>query len=449
MIKLTNLTGKNIFFVGIGGISMSALVHFCCREGAIVSGSDMQMNENIAKLSKFGISIFIGHSSHNISPDIDLVVYSGAIKSDNPEMIRAKKLNIECIERSQLLGIISKMYEQSIVVSGTHGKTTTLAMIANIFIAAEQKPSVHIGGESIDFGNYLLGNKDVFITEGCEYRNSIAYLAPTTAVITNIELDHTDFYHSLDEIENAFLNFANSSLKNVVIFENNAFASKITQKVNVITAGFNGDYMVQGKNLHMLDDGKFVFDVFYYGNYVCKFKVGVVGIHNAHNALCAIAVGLLNEISISNIYKAISNFKGVKRRFENVGEVIDIPVICDYAHHPTEIEKSIQCAKNIYGRVAVVFQPHTYSRTIGLKNKFIQAFNNADELILFKTYPAREKYISGGSAKELHKLIKHKNKKYCDIKKTLKQAIFDVKSSCILVLGAGNIYDIIRAIIKE
>lgn len=449
MIKLENLTGKKIFFVGIGGISMSSLVHFCLREGAIVSGSDATINDQIRKLSKFGITIFTGHTKHNITQNIDMVVYSGAIKEDNPELVEARTHNIPCIERSQLLGVICNMYSNSIAVSGTHGKTTTTAMIANIFAVAECKPSVHLGGESIDFGNYLLGGKDVFITEGCEYRNSIAHLNPTTAVVTNIELDHTDFYHSLEEIENAFLNFANNAIKNVVVFENNEFAKKITGNVEVVTVGFNGDYAVQGKNLTTFSDGKCAFDVYYNGNYICNFKVGIVGAHNANNALCAIAVGLINEISISDIYKAISSFKGVKRRYENIGKMGKIPVICDYAHHPTEIEKSIQCEKNIYGRVAVVFQPHTYSRTIGLKDKFVEVLSKCDQLIMFKTYPAREKYITGGSAKELYNDIKIKNKVYCDTKKALKIALSNVKANCILVLGAGDIYDIMRNIIKE
>ena len=447
MINFKNFNGFNIFFIGIGGISMSSLVHFCCKEGAFVSGSDSVINDETKKLNKFGIITYLGHDEKHISSDINIVVYTGAIKDDNVELVKAKKLNIPCYERSEFLGVILKMYDNSIVVAGTHGKTTTTAMLGEMFLNAELNPSVHLGGDSLRFGNYLLGGNNYFITEGCEYRNSIKYLTPHTSVITNIELDHTDFYSNKSEIEDAFLNLANNTKENVVVFENNDFAKKITSKVNVITAGFDGEYDIVGKNISLNENGTYSFDVFY-RNYIGKFQTDIIGEHNAKNALCAIAVGLICEIKMGTIYMSLRNFKGVKRRFEKVGEINKIPVICDYAHHPTEIVNSINAIKQKYKSVAVVFQPHTYSRTIGLKQDFIKSFRGANNLIVFKTYPAREKYISGGSAKELYKSIKKSNKFYCETKKELKNILRRLKDDIVLVLGAGDIYQIVKSIIK-
>lgn len=449
MANLTNFKDLNIFFVGIGGISMSALTHFCCKFGAVVSGSDATINTEIKKLNKFGIKTFIGHRADNITKNIDLVVYTGAISEDNPELIKAKELNITCMERSEFLGFISKLYLNSVVISGTHGKTTTTAMISEIFMRTDIHPSVHLGGESLSFGNFLLGNKDLFITEGCEYRNSIKYLKPFTTIITSIELDHTDCYKSLFDIENAFLNLANNTKENLIVFDNIEFSRKITNKINVVNVGFGDKYDICGKNLIQHKNGTYSFDVFYQ-NYIGRFTTSVVGLHNANNALCAIATALIYEVNVGDIYMAIKNFKGVKRRFEKVGEINGTPVICDYAHHPTEILNSINTAKQIYEKIDVIFQPHTYSRTIGLKNEFKKCFNMADSLIIFKTYPAREKYIVGGSAKELFNEIKHKNKYYIESKKQLKSAMSNLnKSNCILVLGAGDIYDITHQILKS
>ena len=449
MINLKNFKDFNLFFVGIGGISMSALVHFCHKFGAKVRGSDISINEEIKNLNKFGIKTYIGHDENHITDDINLLVYSGAIKEDNPEVVRAKQLGIKCLERSEFLGIIMSMFLNSIVVAGTHGKTTTTAMLASIFRRTDIRPSVHLGGESVEFGNYLLGNKDLFITEGCEYRNSIRFLNPITTIITSIELDHTDYYHNYSEIENAFLNLANNTRQNVIVFDNINFSNKISSKVNVVNVGFGDNFDVCGKNLTQNNNGTYSFDVFYNG-YIGKFTTPIVGFYNAKNALCAIATALIYDVPISDIYMAIKTFKGVRRRFEKVGDIGVNQVICDYAHHPTEILNSINTAKEIYGKITVVFQPHTYSRTIGLKNEFKKCFHMADNLIIFKTYPAREKYIVGGSAKELFNEIKHKNKHYCDTKKALKEALLTIPpNNLVLVLGAGDIYEITKKIVKS
>ena len=429
---------------------MSALAMFSEKFGATVSGSDMSESAETRKLQQLGVDIKIGHDASNISTTIDYVIYTAAIPLNNVELIKANELNIPCIERSEFLGVISGLYSNSIVVAGTHGKTTTTAMIGEMFINANKYPSIHLGGESIAFGNYLVGNQSTFITEGCEYKNSIRYLSPHTTVITSIELDHTDCYKSKVDVEYAFLHLANNTKENVIIFENKDFARSISAKVNVFNVGFGDGYDIAGKNVTKLIGGGYSFDVYFNGLYMGKFQSNAVGIHNAGNTLCAIAVALLYGIDISTIYKSTRAFKGVKRRFERVGSVYGVPVICDYAHHPTEIYNSIKTAKTIFGKVNVIFQPHTYSRTIGLKKEFIKNLKAPTSLAIYKTYPAREKYMVGGSAKELFNVIQHSNKTFLQNKKALKQYLINMcHEGCILVLGAGDIYYLVVKILKS
>ena len=448
MNNIKNFKNLKVFFIGIGGISMSALAMFCEKFGAVVCGSDVCENSEVKKLKKLGIEIYIGHDDTHITESLDFVVFSGAIDTSNLELKKAKQLNIKCYERSEFLGIICKLYLNSIVVAGTHGKTTTTAMIGETFINANMHPSIHLGGESIAFGNYVIGNHDMFITEGCEYKNSIRFLQPNTSIITAIELDHTDCYSDICSIKEAFLNLANNTKQNVIVFENKDFSKEINSKVNVVNVGFDDDYDVCGKNLSKLQNGCYAFDVFYEG-YKGRFQTNAVGIHNVKNALCAIAVALLYDIDISTIYSSLRKFKGVKRRFEKIGSLNGTPVICDYAHHPTEIVNSISTAKSIYGKVSVVFQPHTYSRTIGLKRDFLKAFKEVNQVAILKTYPAREKYMVGGSAKELYNELTHKNKTYLENRKSLKNYIISNKfKGCILILGAGDIYNMTQQVLK-
>lgn len=449
MEKFNFFNGKNIYFIGIGGISMSALARFCLGFGACVFGSDVKLNQETKVLSGLGATIFKGHSASNISKHFDLVVFSGAIKQDNVELKKSREMGLRCMERSEFLGKVMEMYGISVVITGTHGKTTTTALVGEMLINDFRNPSIHLGGETNDFSNAKVGNKDYFVTEGCEYRNSIGQLKPTVGVITNIELDHTDFYASFDDVENAFLHFAENVKEKVIIFENNEFAKKIKSKVHVITAGFGTGYDVTGENLAILKDGTAMFDVFYEG-YVGRFKTNLIGDFNAKNCLCAIATGLVLGINYSALYSTVASFDGVKRRMELVGTRAGVPVICDYAHHPTEIKNSIKNMLRIYKNILVVFQPHTFSRTIGLKEEFLKCFDGAKKLVIFKTYPAREKYMVGGSAKELFNELKHKNKVYCDTITVLDVELNNCKKyDAILVLGAGDIYDKVKKILKR
>lgn len=428
---------------------MSALALLTKSFNIEVSGSDQNYDSIANKLRKHNINVSIGHSANNITNNCDLVVYTGAIKEDNIEYVTAKQNNIETMERSQFLGEICKLYSNVIAIGGTHGKTTTTAMIGNIFEFAKLNPTVHLGGISNNFNSNLkLGNKKYFITEACEYRNSFQYIFSNCCVITSTDPDHLDSYKSVNDLKLAYQTFANHS--NTIVITPNVKGMDI--KKNFILVGENENCNLCAKNLKCNKYGFYSFDAWLDGKYLANFKLNVVGKYNVYNALCAIAVALEHNISIATIYDALLAFSGVKRRNENIGIINNVPIICDYAHHPTEIEKTISANKKIYKNILCIFQPHTYSRTKNFMPHFINAFKGVKKLIIYKTYPAREEKIAGGDAKDLFKLVKLKkdNKFYVDNKYQLKNTVYsNLKNiDCILVLGAGNIYNIVKNVFK-
>ena len=419
---------------------MSALAKISLSIGKKVLGSNMENNEEVKKLKKLGVKVFINQQYENLTKDIDLVVFTGAIKEDNLEYIRAEELGLKMLERSQFLGEICKLYKNVIAIAGTHGKTTTTALIGEIFIKAKVNPTIHLGGEA-NFGNVLIGDRDYFITEACEYRESFKYIEGETFLITNIEADHLDYYKSLSQIKTAFNNFANNSNRFVVTFGN--LNLNLKKEVNEYTCGFDPLCDFYAYNIQPLDFG-YTFDVSFEDSLIGRFTTKLIGKHNLKNVLCAIAVSYLNNISISAITQGIYEFKGVKRRYEVIGHIGKVPVVADYAHHPSEIKNSIDGFKN--KKILCVFQPHTYSRTKTLLKEFTRAFLGAKSVIFYKTYPAREKLDITATESVLFKKCKNKFKKVfvdeselvLNIKKEAES--FDV----VLILGAGDIYDIAK-----
>ena len=425
---------------------MSALAKIFLNSGVKVSGSDLKNSEQIKKLCELGATIFIGENTNNLENDVDLVVYTGAIKENNLEYQKAKKLGVLLMERSEFLGELAKGFKNVISIAGTHGKTTTTALIGEIFNNAKKNPTIHIGGVA-SFGNIQVGEREYFITEACEYLNSFQYLNSSTALITNIETDHLDYYKCFDEIKRAFVDFANNASKNVITFENDWIYSKLNKFVNYFSCGFSENYDFYAYNIEKFKNG-YMFDVKFQGELLGRFIIRVAGIHNVKNALCAIAVSYINGISIDIISKTIYEFGGVERRLEVLASKGKSQIIADYAHHPTEIINSLSAFEG--KRVLCVFQPHTYSRTKTLKKEFAGAFKECKKLIIFKTYPAREEFLEEGSETSLFKVIKHKNKKLLlDKNKLLEEIEREQKNyDVILILGAGNIYDIVKKGIK-
>lgn len=390
---------KRMYFIGIGGISMSALAIFQAASGNIVSGSDISNSDALNIFKNFNIPVYIGHKKENIKAfNPNLVVINCAIKEDNEELKWAIAHKKKIITRAELLGNVSKTFKNVIAISGTHGKTTTSALISEIFIEAKLKPSIHVGGilkrcES----NFLIGEKKFFITEACEYQNSFLSLQPTLGIVLNIEPDHLDFFKNMKEINNSFEKFLENS-KNKIL--------KIDEFVYMLKNEKNCSFYC-AKNLKKSNVG-FSFD--FYKNDIClaKIQTNFFGQHNVKNTLVACIVADFYKIKMPIVKRAIKNFGGVKRRFEEITKVNNSVVIHDYAHHPTEIEKVI-CQAKRYGKVLTVFQPHTYSRTKKLFKDFLSCFNLTDGLVLIKTYPAREEEVKGATAKDIYNQILSKN----------------------------------------
>jgi len=434
---------NNIFLVGLGGVSMSGLAVLLKSFGKTVSGSDLAKTQATQKLKKQGIKVFYKHRAKNIN-GCDLVVFSGAIPNENPEIKQALKNNIAVIERSVLLSMVANEYKNVIAISGTHGKTTTTAMIAYIFMICGLKPTVHVGG---DFeyigGNVLVGDKEYFITEACEFRDSFLTLSPTISVINNIETEHLDYFKNFENEKKSFNKFANNTQKKCFI--NGKYKGLIKSK-NIQTFGFYNTNGLYVRNIKKGSDNKYSFDCFKGNSYIGNFKLNVYGRHNIQNALAAISVCLEFGIDYNVIYLGLKNFNNVKRRFEVVGNYKKAYLISDYAHHPTEIINSIKTAKEVFKKkVICVFQPHTYSRTKTLIDSFVKSFDGLDLLYILKTYSARERFEYLGSADYLKDKILRSSSSFA-VKGVFNKRQFlkefkkeDCCGSVILFLGAGDI----------
>jgi len=440
MKNLSNFNKMHIFFVGIGGISMSGLAKISLELGAKVSGSDMS-NAYLPELSSKGAIIFLGHNKSHITRNIDLIVYSGAIKEDNEEILEGRKLGIPTIERNVFLSYISSNFLDVIAIAGCHGKTTVTAMLGHIFECANINPTIHIGGESLNFkSNTKVGDNDIFIVEGCEYRESFLSLFPTTATILNIDKDHLDYYKTFENIKSSFQKFANNS-KTLFVFDDIGIVHKNIIIVNNLWAV---------RKIKVTKNG-YKFHVYYKNKLFLKTTLNTFGIHNIYNSLMAIAIAHHYRINKKTIQKSLQTFLGVKRRGEVIGQYYGVPVIADYAHHPKEIESSIGGILDRYKNPLIIFQPHTYSRTISLMNEFLDVFNKFQDVIIYSTYPAREDYMPKGSAYSLFKKIKSKSKYYAknmnDLNELMHICVLNNKYDVIVVLGAGDLYDKMKDIL--
>lgn len=443
-IDIANIlkTIKNIHFVGIGGISMSALALVMKQNGYNISGSDLNKSNLTDDLVCKGINFYIGHKAENIKGS-ELIVYTAAVKIDNPELLKAIKEKIPIIERAVLLGYLIDLYKYPIGISGTHGKTTATSMIASIALTAKIDPTIMVGGElsSIN-GNYRIGNSPYFIFEACEYSNSFLNFKPFISVILNIDADHLDFFINLDDIINSFKIYCNNTKENGIIIantddENVLKAIQGTHK-KVVSFGFNNaDFTA--KDINFIK-GYPSFKVYYKGDFLTDITLNVPGIHNVLNSLSAIATAFLIGIDILSIKNGLFAFNGTKRRFELKYKVNGITIIDDYAHHPSEIIATLNAANNMgYKRVICIFQPHTYTRTLHHLKNFASSLSLANKIILAKIYPAREKDIYNISSNNICALIDNSVyfEKFEDIANYISTLAKD--GDLIITMGAGDI----------
>ena len=412
MYKISFDQPIHVHFMGIGGISMSGLAHILLQRGFVISGSDSKQSPLTDALTAAGATCYYSQIAANISSDIDLLVYSAAIHPDNPELKAAIDAGIPAITRAELLGQIMENYEKSVAVSGTHGKTTTTSMISHILLAADTDPTISVGGilKAID-GNIRIGKSDVFLTEACEYTNSFHSFYPKYNVILNIEEDHMDFFHDLSEIRVSFKKFAGNTKSDGVIVINSQINnwSEITSGLSakVLTFGANATSDAYPEDIDYNEaTGCASFVPVICGNKMPRVALNVPGEHNVYNALASILITTSMGIDSDTIIRGLESFGGTDRRFEHKGMLGNVTVIDDYAHHPTEISATLAAARNIVkGRLIVVFQPHTYTRTVAFMSDFAKALSAADLVVLADIYAARETDNLGISSADLQEKI--------------------------------------------
>ena len=440
---------KHIHLIGIGGVSMSGIAEILHYWGFIVTGSDTSSSEITDKLIKNHIQVKIGHDLENVEKS-NLVVYSAAVKKDDPELLRAKELNIPIIERGTFLGMLTKAFKNTICISGTHGKTTTTSMIALCFLEACKDPTIQVGAylKQLD-GNYRVGTSEYFIIEACEYVESYLKLFPRAEVILNIDNDHLDYFGTLDNIIKSFGNYVKLIPDNglLVINWDDPNCRQITKNTSakVLTYAIeNQNANFVARNITFNNNGFPTFDVYYNNNFFKTITLSIPGKHNVMNALAAIAVCFDYGLEKEDVKNALFKYTGAHRRFEYKGNFNGVSVYDDYGHHPTEILATANALKQKkYNKSWVIFQPHTYSRTKSLLNDFANVLTNFDNIIVTDIYAARETNTYNISSKDLVDKIKENGhdaiyiSDFSDIVEYIKQNAKE--NDIVLTLGAGTV----------
>lgn len=420
---------KKIHFIGIGGVGISAIAKMMHIDGKKITGSDQSISPITNKLKKSGIRIFIGHKKENISKNTDLVIYTIAIPENNPELFYARNIGIHCITYPEALGIISKD-KYTIAISGTHGKTTTTAMIAHIAIKNNLKPTVIVGSFINGQDNFVAGEGKYFIVEACEYKRSFLNLSPFILVITNIEEDHLDYYKNIGDIIDAFSTLSEKIPSDgaIVCDSNNANVKKA----------------IAFSSANIID----------YTNIMLTEKLSVPGKHNIENAKASVGVAQFLGISKESAVKHIKTFKGTWRRQEYIGKTKKKAIVYDdYAHHPTEIRALISTLRELYKdkKINIIFQPHLYSRTKIFLKDFAKELSLADKIIITDIYAAREKKDKTISGKMLSDKIFKLNNNVIYLK-TFNEIVEKVEEytnndDVIVTVGAGNIYEVAKKLV--
>lgn len=452
MYKINFKKPIHVHFIGIGGISMSGLAEILLEEHFTISGSDSKESELTKHLEEMGVTVFYGQQASNITSDIDLVVYTAAIREDNPEFLQAREAGLPLISRAELLGQIMDNYQNSIAVAGTHGKTTTTSMISQILLSAKCDPTITVGGilQAIN-GNLRVGKSNVFISEACEYTNSFLHFYPKYSVILNVEAEHLDFFKDIHEIRRSFHQFAGNTRADGAIIINGDIPNyeELVKDLapQVITFGLNELCDFHPKDVTFDEKACATFTAMYRDKEVLTVSLNVPGMHNVSNALAAIALSLDLKLPKDVIRDGLLAFGGANRRFQYKGCVDGVTIIDDYAHHPTEIRATLSAASNYpHKRLILAFQPHTYSRTKAFLDDFAEVLSMADVVVLADIYAAREKNTYGISSRDILAKLKENGTdcyyfpSFEEIEKFLLKNCMN--GDLLITMGAGDIVNV-------
>ena len=442
---------KKIHFVGIGGIGMSGIAEILLDQGFGVSGSDRALSEVTERLRSLGAAIYEGHHAENIASDVDTLVYSSAVVSENPEVVEAQRRKIPIVRRAEMLAEVMRL-KYGIGIAGTHGKTTTTSMVSLVLMEGGLDPTVIVGGKLSGLGgtNARLGKGEFIVVEADEFDRSFLSITPTVAVLTTLETDHLDCYRDLEDIKGAFVQFANKVPFYgfvVLCLDEPALQDIMPQlrKKKLITYGLTPQADVQAVDIQHKENTT-SFTVIRGQEELGRVMVQLPGNHNVQNALAAIAVGLELGVPFAQVKAGIERFKGVYRRWEKKGEASGITLYDDYAHHPTECKATLSGVKAGWRRrVVCAFQPHLFSRTRDFYEEFGKAFLLADVLVVTDVYPAREEPIQGVTGELITnaaRLYGHKEVHYVQNKKELPAYLKSItkRGDIVITMGAGDIW---------
>lgn len=383
-----------IHFIGIGGSGMRPLAEILHSRGFLLSGSDNNESDNLARIRALDIPVYMGHDAKNIE-GTDMVVYTIAVGNDNPEKVAAEKAGIPLIERAQLLGWISRQYGKTVAVAGTHGKTTTTSMLAQVLLEANKDPSLFIGGRlPLINANGRSGDSDIMVCEACEFQDHYQAMTPAVSILLNVDADHLDYFGTLENVIASFAKFSAKTTGHIIYNAEDANTCKAIAalpKDKCISYGFSPACDWYAQNMRTENGAYGVYDLYHKGKFVTAIKLGVPGQHNVSNSLAVAAAATLLGISPAEIAAGVAHFRGAGRRFEFIGEASGVTFVDDYAHHPTEIAATISTAKKMpYNRIWAVFQPFTFSRTARHLDEFAQALSLADEVVVSDIIGSRE-----------------------------------------------------------
>lgn len=447
---------SNIYFVGIGGISMSSLAEILHKKGYKVSGYDCTPSPTTEHLREIGITVYYDTEPEHFE-NVTVAIVTAAVHDDNPEIIELKKRKIPCYSRAELLGALGSKYANSIAVAGTHGKSTTTGMLSDIFTTAKNAdPTILVGAIVPELGStFRLGTDENFIYEACEYTDSFLSFYPHIAAVLNLELDHTDYFPNIEALEASFTKFINNAGKDGIAVVNYDSAHTMTAvkdclpKVITYSPAGNSDADYYIADLDF-EHGFARFTVMHNNKKLVEVSLSVPGEHNVADALCATVCADLSGIEADDVAAGLKTFRGVSRRFELKGELNGAPVFDDYAHHPDEIKATLSAAKMMgYERVITVFQPHTFSRLHDLFDDFAVSFGNSDITVFAEIFSAsREKDIYGISSRMLADKVNGSVylPSFEEIEDFLKKEVRD--GDMVIVMGAGDVTKISKDLIK-